>query len=67
MGFLDRVESLMAGMAPMFRLAWAEAVEFLRSSPLLNSFVPYFTWQDGAPLAEARLDDLFNLAQTIEV
>jgi hypothetical protein len=67
MGLLDQVETLMAGMDAMTRLAWTEAVEFRRSSPLLNSLAPYLTWPDGAALAEADLDDLFNLAQTIEV
>ena len=67
MGLLDQVESLMVGMDPMTRLAWAEAVEFRRSSPLLNSLAPYLTWPDGTALTEPDLDDLFNLAQTIEV
>lgn len=67
MGLLDQVEGLMAGMDAMTRLAWTEAVEFRRSSPLLNSLAPYLTWPDGTTLAEADLDDLFNLAQTIEV
>lgn len=67
MGLLDQVENLMAGMDPMTRLAWTEAVEFRRSSPLLNSLAPYLTWPDGTTLAETDLDDLFNLAQTIEV
>ena len=67
MGLLDQVENLMAGMDPMTRLAWTEAVEFRRSSPLLNSLAPYLTWPDGTPLTEPDLDDLFNLAQTIEV
>jgi hypothetical protein len=67
MGLLDQVEALMAGMDAMTLLAWTEAVEFRRSSPLLNSLVPYLTWPDGKPLTEPDLDDLFNLAQTIEV
>jgi hypothetical protein len=67
MGLLDQVENLMVGMDPMTRLAWTEAVEFRRSSPLLNSLAPYLTWPYGEALAEADLDDLFNLAQTIEV
>lgn len=67
MGLLDQVEGLMAGMDPMTRLAWTEAVEFRRSSPLLNSLAPYLKWPDGTALTEPDLDDLFNLAQTIEV
>jgi hypothetical protein len=67
MGLIEQVEGLMAGMDPMARLAWTEAVEFRRSSPLLNSLAPYLTWPDGTALTEADLDDLFNLAQTIEV
>ena len=67
MGLLDQVENLMAGMDAMTRLAWTEAVEFRRSSPLLNSLAPYLTWPDETALTEPDLDDLFNLAQTIEV
>ena len=67
MGLLDQVEGLMSGMDPMTRLAWSEAVEFCRSSPLLNSLAPYLAWPDGTALDAADLDDLFILAQTIEV
>lgn len=67
MGLLDQVEALMVGMDPMTRLAWTEAVEFRRSSPLLNGLAPYLAWPDGTALSELDLDELFNLAQTIEV
>jgi len=67
MGLLDQVEALMAGMDLMSRLAWTEAVEFRRSSPILNSLAPYLSWPDATALTAADLDDLFSLAKTIEV
>lgn len=67
MGLLDQVEALMAGLDAMSQLAWREATSFNRNSPMLNALAPYLTWPDGAALTSADLDDLFLLAQTIEV
>ena len=67
MGLLDQVETLMGGMDAMSQLAWREAISFDRSSPLLNALAPYLSWPDGTALSEADIDQLFILAQTIEV
>jgi hypothetical protein len=67
MGLLDQVETLMAGMDQMTRLAWQEASTFDRASPLLNGLAPYLSWPDGSALTGADLDQLFLLAETIEV
>lgn len=67
MGLLDQVEALMAGLDAMSQLAWREAISFNRNSPLLNALAPYLTWPDGAALTSADLDELFLLAQSIEV
>ena len=67
MGLLDQVETLMGGMDAMSQLAWREAISFDRSSPLLNALAPYLSWPDGAALTEGDIDQLFLLAQSIEV
>ena len=67
MGLLDQVEALMAGMDAMTQLAWREAISFDRSSPLLNALAPYLSWPDGTALSESDIDQLFRLAQMIEV
>lgn len=67
MGLLDQVEMLMVGMDAMTQLAWREAISFDRSSPLLNALAPYLSWPDGTALSEADIDQLFRLAETIEV
>ena len=67
MGLLDQVETLMGGMDAMTQLAWREATTFHRLSPLLNALSVYVTWPDGSALTDADLDQLFLLAETIEV
>lgn len=67
MGLLDQVEALMAGMDAMTQLAWREATAFHRQSPLLNALSVYVTWPDGSALSESDIDQLFRLAETIEV
>lgn len=67
MGLLDQVEALMGGMDAMTQLAWREATAFHRQSPLLNALSVYVTWPDGSALSESDIDQLFRLAETIEV
>lgn len=67
MGLLDQVETLLVGMDAVTRLAWADAVEFRRTSPLINALAPYLTWPDGTALTAIDIDALFQLAQSIEV
>ena len=67
MGLLDQVEALMVGMDAMTQLAWREAISYNRDSPMLNALAPYLSWPDGTALTSADLDQLFLLAQSIEV
>ena len=67
MGLLDQVETLMAGLDAMSQLAWREAISYNRDSPMLNALAPYLSWPDGSALTSADLDQLFLLAQSIEV
>ena len=67
MELLDQVETLMASLDAMSQLAWREATTFHRLSPLLNALSVYVTWPDGSALTDADLDQLFLLAETIEV
>ena len=67
MGLLDQVEALMGSLDAMSQLAWCDATTFHRQSPLLNALSVYVTWPDGSALTDADLDQLFFLAQTIEV
>ncbi|MEN8659748.1 MAG: hypothetical protein ABF313_17070 [Marivita sp.] len=67
MGLLDQVETLMAGLDAMSQLAWREAISYNRDSPMLNALAPYLSWPDGTALTSADLDQLFLLAQSIEV
>lgn len=67
MGLLPQADALVAAMDPLTKLAWTEANSFKRSSPLLNAMIEYMQWPDGTPLDQADLDELFSIAQTIEV
>ena len=60
-GLLTQVEQVVANADDMTRLAWAEAVEWKRSSPTINSL--------GAQLglSDAQMDALFAAAAQIEV
>lgn len=61
-GLLDAVTAqIEASPDPMARLAWAEAVEFKRSSPLLNGLA------DALGLTSEQVDDLFRQGARIEV
>lgn len=66
-GLLDQVELLIQNMDRYTQLAWSEASEFNRNSPLLNSLKKYITWPDGSPLTDEDIDDLFNKAKNIVV
>ena len=58
---LDTASGAIAQADAMSQLAWEDAQEFRRNSPLVNSI-------GGAlSLTDEQLDDLFRLAQTIEV
>lgn len=57
---LATVEAAVAEADPLTQLAWAEAVEWQRSSPTINAL--------GAALGltEAQIDDLFRAAAAIQ-
>ena len=58
---LDTASGAIAQADAMSQLAWEDAQEFRRNSPLVNSI-------GGAlSLTDEQLDDLFRLAQTLEV
>lgn len=58
---LDAAEAVVAQASPLAQLAWKEAQEFRRSSPLILSMAP------AIGLDEAGLDALFIAAAQIEV
>ena len=66
-GLLSQVEAAVAAMDPLTQLAWGEASEYRRSSPLLNALADYITWPDGSSLTQNDIDQLFSIAQSIEV
>jgi len=62
-GLLSTVEAVMTNeQTPVLtRLAWVDALSFKRHSPAVVGMAQTFGWSDS------EVDDLFRLAQTIEV
>lgn len=62
-GLLSTVEAVMTNeQTPVLtRLAWVDALSFRRHSPAVVGMAQTFGWSDS------EVDDLFRLAQTIEV
>lgn len=62
-GLLSTVEAVMTNeQTPVLtRLAWVDALSFKRHSPAVVGMAQMFGWSDS------EVDDLFRLAQTIEV
>lgn len=60
-GLLADVELALAGAGPLAQLAWAEAVEFRRTSPTIAAIA------GALGLTEVQIDDLFRAAAAIEV
>ncbi len=60
-GLLDDVNAFIANADELTQLAWAEAVEFPRNSPMMNGLAVQFD------LTQAQLDDLFRQASLITV
>lgn len=58
-GMLDQVEALIAGGDAVTQLAWAEAVEYRRDSPLINSLAA------AMDLTAEQVDDLFIAAAKV--
>lgn len=59
-GLLDDVEAALANASPLARLAWADASEFRRNSPMIAELAA------GLELDAETLDDLFRTAAGIE-
>lgn len=59
-GLLDDVETALADASPLARLAWADASEFRRNSPMIAELAA------GLDLSPETLDDLFRTAAGIE-
>jgi hypothetical protein len=60
-GKLAEAEAIVAQADAITQLAWAEAIEWKRSSPALNGLA------EAMGLTQAGLDDLFRAAAEIEV
>jgi hypothetical protein len=60
-GLLDQVELLIAGGDAVTQLAWAEAVEYRRDSPLINSLAA------AMDMTAEQVDDLFIAAGQVSV
>lgn len=58
-GLLGGVDAFMLSADPVAKLAWAEAVEFRRTSPTIAALAT------GAGLTETQVDDLFRAAMQI--
>ena len=58
-GLLAQVEALIAQSDDLTKLAWAEAQEFRRDSPLLNQLA------SALGLTARQVDDLFRAARRI--
>lgn len=65
-GLLESVEALVADSDFLVQLAWKEAQEFRRSSPLIQAMKEDLQWPDGMPVTDEELDDLFKEASQIE-
>lgn len=59
-GLLASAETAVSGADALTQLAWAEAVEFQRNSPAIN------TLASALSLSATDLDDLFRAAALIE-
>lgn len=60
-GLLSDVDMALADAGPLAQLAWAEASEFRRNSPMI------LTMADGLGLTDDDVDALFRAAAQIEV
>ncbi len=58
-GLLDQVEAAVAAADPQTRLAWAESIEFPRTSPTIAALAGVMGLTDG------QLDDLFRAAMQV--
>jgi len=59
-GLLDQAEAAVAQAGPLAQLAWADAVEFRRTSPTINALAP------ALGLTSQQIDALFIAAAQIE-
>jgi hypothetical protein len=60
-GLLSQVEAAISEADPIVQMAWADAIEFRRHSPVIIAMA------DELNLSEAQVDDLFRSASLIEI
>jgi hypothetical protein len=60
-GLLSQVEAAISEADPIVQMAWADAIEFRRHSPVILAMA------DELNLSEAQVDDLFRSASLIEI
>ena len=59
-GLLPAVEEFIADADPLVKIAWADAVEFRRTSPTINAMAA------GLGMTDEQVDELFRTAMQIE-
>ena len=64
---LDRLEYIVENSDFVTKLAWKEASEFRRDSPLIIALTSAVKWPDGSDITEEDMDDLFISAANLEV
>lgn len=60
-GLLSQVEAAISEADPIVQMAWADAIEFRRQSPVILAMAGELN------LSEAQVDDLFRAASLIEI
>lgn len=66
LGILDAVNNLVASSDFLVQMAWQEAQNIRRLSPLIDLLKSQVNWVDGNPITDEQLDQLFEQAKTIE-
>ncbi len=61
-GLLDKIDALVAQSDALTQMAWTEASRFERSSPLVIALASFLTWDDGTPVTDEEIDDMFVAA-----
>jgi hypothetical protein len=65
MGILETVEELINESGEIVKLAWNEAIEFKRLSPLVESLKSDVVLPDGSSITDEMLDEMFIEAADI--
>jgi hypothetical protein len=65
-GILEQVEQIVADSDFIVQLAWKEAMEFRRLSPLIETLKTQIIMKDGLPISEQTLDVMFSEAMELQ-